>query len=233
MNLIPSALLCVASLHLVCVAGAQGTFQNRGFESANLQPIPSGQYGGLVPIAAAFPGWVAYAGTNPITQVLQNNETLGGVNVSIFGPNWTGSAIPIITGRYTALFQAGFDGSGIVEASLAQTGLVPPDAQFIQCKAWGQNLAVSFAGQSISLTPVGSGPNYTLYGGDISSFAGKVGELRFSSEPTADNPYNTLGLDSINFVPIPEPGVGALCLFGALVLGLRLRRRLAKRKQRL
>src|SRR5690348_8043717 len=59
------------------LATAQGTFQNLNFESANLTPVPSGQFGGLVPITKGLPGWTGYVGTAQATQVLQNNLSTG------------------------------------------------------------------------------------------------------------------------------------------------------------
>src|ERR1700734_2332700 len=56
---------------------SQGAFQNLGFESANLTPVPSGQYGGEVSTTAAIPHWTAFLGATQVTQILQNNETLG------------------------------------------------------------------------------------------------------------------------------------------------------------
>src|ERR1700722_4826419 len=68
-------------------AGAQGTFQNLDFESANLSP-PPGQFGSLVPIMNALPGWTGFLGNNQVTQVYQNNFTLGDASIDILGPGW-------------------------------------------------------------------------------------------------------------------------------------------------
>src|SRR5712664_3643145 len=84
-------------------AYGQATFQNRGFEAANLPAIPSGQPGVLVPIREAMPGWTGYAGSNGITQVLHNDLTLGAANISILGPDWPASEI--IAGKYSAVLQ--------------------------------------------------------------------------------------------------------------------------------
>ena len=60
---IPARLIGGLTL-LLSVAGAlaQGTFQNLGFESANLAPIPPGQYGGPVSSFDAIPGWTGFRG---------------------------------------------------------------------------------------------------------------------------------------------------------------------------
>src|SRR5258706_10682697 len=84
---------------------AQGTFQNLGFESANVPDLGEGQSGGFVSISAAMPGWSAYIGTDQITQVLHNDYSIGSSIPSILGP--ISPALSIIEGNYTALLVAG------------------------------------------------------------------------------------------------------------------------------
>ena len=121
-------------------AEAQG-FVNLDFESATLFPVPSGQFGGEVSSTNAIPGWTGSLGTIQVTQVLQNNFTLGNASIDILGPNW--SFAGIIEGQYTLVLQPGFDpfGSGHdVSASISQTGLVPADARSIQFHQFRQFL---------------------------------------------------------------------------------------------
>ncbi len=95
-------------------------------------------------------------------------------------------------------------------------------------EAAGTNFTVSFAGRTISLSPIGSGPNFTVFGGDISSFAGQVGELELST-------LSPLGagvlLDDIQFSPeaVPEPRGLSLVMIGiaSLVVFHRTRRKTA------
>jgi len=91
----------------------------------------------------------------------------------------------------------------------------------------GLNFSVTVAGQDISLQSIGSGPNYVLYQGDISQFAGEVVDLRLISRTTSSRPFNGVYFDSIVFsnLPIPEPGVFGLSTLGALLLGWRVLRR--------
>lgn len=215
---------------------AQGTFQNLDFEAASLPSVPAGQSGGLVPIGSSLPGWTASRGTlsGPvsITQVLHNNYTLSQPNVSILGPVWADplfGGVSIIEGQYTALVQAGSAGGNLFSSSIAQVGTVPIGALYVEMKvddnASGGSayFAVSFAGQNIAMNPIGAGPHYTLYGGNISGFAGQSGELRFTALPLG-NASTTIGLDSIVFSTVPEPGTWALLWLGGALLWCATRR---------
>ena len=145
---------------------------NLDFESAELSPIPSGQFGGSVSITNALPGWTGSISASQVTQVLQNNLTLGLPSIDILGPNWSFGAI--IEGQYTLVLQPG--GSATYSsASISQTGFVPSGTRSLQFKAQTYSaFSVSLGGQALSLTPLGTGGNYTLYGADVSSFAGQI-----------------------------------------------------------
>src|ERR1700722_1510008 len=120
-------ILCSAAsgLWALC-AVAQGPFQNLDFESANLSP-PPGQFGSLVPIMNALPGWSGFLGTNQTTVVYQNNFTLGAASIDILGPGWNNYiGISILEGQYTVVLQPGKGQTGAnVGASISQSGLVP------------------------------------------------------------------------------------------------------------
>jgi hypothetical protein len=205
---------------LVQVCSGQ-IFVNLDFEQANLSPVPPGQYGSFVPITKGLPGWTGYLGTNPVTQVLQNNYTLGDACIDIIGPSSTSG---IIEGRYTVVLEEGVPPgnpfAAAINASISQLGLVPATANSLQFKESG-NVAftVSFAGQRLNLIPLGVGNgvglNYTLYGADISQFAGQAGTLTITELAGPGTvPATPDYFDSIVFSPqiVPEPN--ALGLFG-------------------
>ncbi len=71
---------------------------------------------------------------------------------------------------------------------------------------------------------VSTGANYTLYGGDVSAFAGHTEQLVFTAPPGMNNYWE---LDDIQFPaqPIPEPGVLAVLALGGWLFGWRVLRR--------
>ena len=87
---------------------------------------------------------------------------------------------------------------------------------------------MTLGGQALSLIPLGAGANYTLYGANISGWAGQTAELDFTVHAYPGQfAADYLFLDSIQFSnqAVPEPGVSGLCALGAVLLGWRFLRR--------
>ena len=212
------ALLLSAALS----AQAQGTFKNLDFEAANVSGYSSPNY---IPTTNAIPGWTAYLGGTPQAYILYNNETLGDAAVSLQGTN--GIYQPI-QGRFFVLLQATFLASTPETAAIGQIGQVPVTAQSLIF--WGDtsdsglasDMQITFNGSDIPYSAIGGGTGYTVYGADISAFAGDTGQLLFT---VFNNTYAQI--DNIQFsnLPIPEPGVFGLSALGALLLGWRVLRR--------
>ena len=214
------AISVVASMWLAfaedCVA--QGTFSNLDFEAAQVPDVafpPSLIY---EPASLALPGWTAYVGTNALSSIMHNNQSLGLAGVSLFGP--TGWDAWIYHGNYAVDLYSGNDPFGnvgdYVGAAIAQTGRVPEDAESLRYYATA-HMQVTFAGQVLPayLLEEGSPFSYSQWGVDVADFAGQVGELRLSIGPgTAGGSF----LDSIQFsdMPIPEPTSLSLFLLGSL-----------------
>jgi hypothetical protein len=116
---------------------------------------------------------------------------------------------------------------GTQGAAIGQTGQIPPTAKSITFW-WGlglnyYTLQITFNGQLLSFNPISSTANYTIYGADISPYAGQTGELLFSEGPSAGEGV----IDNVQFSSssVPEPSEFALTALGALQLGFRRRLR--------
>jgi hypothetical protein len=206
-------------------AQAQG-FLNLGFESASLTPVPAGQFGGPVPISEALPYWIGYLGGDQVTQVLQNNFTLGNASIDILGPDWSFGGI--IEGQYTVVLQPGLDpfGSGQnVSASISQTGVVPGNAESLDFKASASSgFSISLGGQNLSVVPMGTGANYTLYGVAIPPLdAGEPETLTISATagPNSADYFDSFVFSATNISPEQSPLI--LTGIGGLIFALRRR----------
>jgi hypothetical protein len=103
-------------------------------------------------------------------------------------------------------------------ASISQTGQIPLNSQSLTY--WGSGVEVFFNGQALCSIPINVTSNYTVWGADISAYAGQSGELRFTA------PWQRSGtLDGIQFstTPIPEPTFFDLFAMGGLLLAWRLK----------
>jgi hypothetical protein len=240
MKSLKSFVTCAAGLFAVFSAQAQTAFQNLDFESANPVPIVGSQYYPYaVTPASALPGWSGSIDGVPVSLVFLNDYALGTASIDIFGPGWNSVNPGIIDGNYTVMLQAGANpqgGSAGVNASLSQNGTIPANAMSLEFEAWSMianaTLSVSFAGNSLS--PVGlssgvspSGQSYTLYGADISAYAGQSGQLQFTDVYSGQG-LNGIELDDITFSTIPEPSTLALLFMGGMAFGVRSWRKSVK-----
>ena len=189
---------------------SQGTFQNLDFESATLVPIPGDPFG-RVEFAPAFPGWTGYVGTNLQTVADHNGRLLEQPGIAVMGPDYPSPNL--FQGHYFAEL---YTAPGVpIAPALAQTGTIPGAAQSIRFYGGSQDAPfVRFADQLIPLSVLESAPSYVIWGGDISSFAGQTGELRFQGSRRFDNII-------FSPEPIPEPNLFGLFGLGALLLGWR------------
>jgi hypothetical protein len=225
---------------LLSGAGAlgQGTFENLGFESATIIPIVNEQ----IQFGPAFPGWTVYVGGVQRAVASYNFLALDSSILSIIDHSFVNPfGLPggLIEGNYTAVLQAGVNsapGGGNLPAdtTLSETGLVPAGTESLQFRAhldvsgFTGSFAVAMGGETLSLVPLQAGANFTVYGADIHTWAGRTAELDFTV--IAQRPHigdNYLYLDSIQFSnePIPEPGMCTLFNLGALLVGWRALRR--------
>jgi hypothetical protein len=204
---------------LLCVAtnGHSQGFVNLNFEQTKTTNFPSGY------VSAVAPGWTSsnsiyttlYSG-NP--SVLPYNWiALDSASVDVIGTNYF---IPTLQGKYSILLQGGTLAyqqayNTTNGASIEQTGQIPSSAQSMTY--WGDSLLVSFNGQALSFYAISNTPNYTVWGADISMYAGQTGELMFTA------PGLTEGmLDNIQFSanPLPEPSLFSILGIGFLSFGI-------------
>lgn len=217
MNTRAAAVIIVLALSVGVAkrALAQGSFGNLDFESATFVPIP-GDPNGRVEFAAALPGWTGYINGQPQTALIPNGIPIGPVPVPFISVMTAQPGSVVLQGSYTLAYSSGFDSLGnVIPVALAQTGQVPAASQSLRFLA-AFRPAVLLDGNSMSPVALGAGPSQTtLFGIDISSFAGRTVELRF--QPGLGFTY----LDDIQFSnqPIPEPSVFGLVALGALLLG--------------
>jgi hypothetical protein len=195
-------------------AQAQGTFQNNNFEQAN--PVSLG--GIYVTAASALPGWTAAIGGVEQTSVWYNGASTGSPEVVLLGPPPPNPALPVIDGNYSVLLTA-----TDATASISQTGLIPAGTQslYFEAEPGKGALDVLVGNQEVPIAAVGSGPNYTLYGANISAWARDTEQLTFSAQEYASG-LNNWVLDDISFSnqSVPEPSPVALTGLGAFVFAL-------------
>jgi hypothetical protein len=162
-------------------------FVNLDFESATLLPV--GVSGQTVQLAAGFPGWTVSINSPIDSNALYNNMYLDSAGIGIVDTNAQLLATAVIGGRYTAFLQSGLGytpaGAVVSDTTLSQTGLVPPYVQSLQFKAKtffdpSGRFAVGLGGQILPLRTLATATNYTLYGADVSPWAGQLAQLSFT-----------------------------------------------------
>jgi hypothetical protein len=226
------------AMFAVISAHAQDAFHNLNFEQATVTASGPEPYPNFVPIGSALPGWTAYLGTQQITQVGYNSPTLSVATVCLIGTTWNTSDVQdygfgIIDGNYSVDLETGITPlnptTSYINASIEQNGTVPSTTASLQFKEAGFGpgpVSVSFDGNALVPVALSSGVSadglpYTLFGVNISAWAGHAGELEFSTSSTVDYAYAEL--DDITFSPmaVPEPSMVALSAIGGLLFGAR------------
>jgi hypothetical protein len=224
-------LLSAATTFICALPQVNGAaFQNLDFESVILPLVSTDPFYGRVPISNALPGWTGHIGSVQQELVLYNNVFLDSTGIGLFGPGPGVSGVHI-EGSYTAFLEAGFGIFGPElrpDANLSQTGLIPFGTRSFLFKGLATGpFVVSLNNQAIPMLSLSSGPNYTLYGGDVSIFAGSMAELQITLISPASPFHDFLSLDSVEFSPnaVPEPSFMWLLGIGLASAGLwRLRR---------
>ncbi len=201
------------------LARSQG-FVNLDFEDTTITPAyPPGTVN-FYATSVAIPGWAAYLGGSVASIIPNDGVSTGGDMVSLQDANALNYGA--IQGNFSVLLQ-GSSLAAATTASVGQTGTIPNTAQSLTFFAsLGGTVLVSFNGQNLPFSVIGSGANYTIYGANISNYAGQTGQLLFTAPV-----QNAALLDNIQFSSssVPEPSEFALAALGALLLGFRRRLR--------
>ncbi len=187
-------------------AGAQGTFQNLGFERAVLTSYLVNPGSGFYGTNATLPNWqwspqTTFGIGDPSTNVVFNNVAISSAAVSLHG---TGSRYaPLINGNYSLFLQGGEGVYGYTGASIYQTALIPIFSRTLFFLG-GPSLQVSFNGQSLTPFALSNAATHTYWAADISAYANQSGELRFSVPMNSSSLLDDI---RISQTVIPEPGV--------------------------
>jgi hypothetical protein len=230
MSITKGTALVLSFLLFAISGGAQSAFQNLDFESATVAGSGPEPYPNFVPIGTALPGWTAYLGSQQVTQVGYNAPANSTASITVIGPTWASSAgFGIIDGNYSVDLQTGANPLGQTppteNASIEQNATVPSFANSLQFEALELTpLSVSFNGNTLAPVALSSalgsdGVHYTLYGANISAWAGQSGQLDFTA--VFNGSYNYDLLDDISFsqtAVAPEPSPLVLYAIGGLLL---------------
>lgn len=217
-----AAFLCAAIVFYMGTSVFAQDFINLDFEQAVVQPLEPDNVS--LEWEKAVPGWSHSDGFD--TEHVSYNTTHVGVTQAytlLESPVPSGWPEPL-EGSYSLLFRNGsFCTTCVpnpwVHAFVAQTGLVPSEALSIRLKAEGP-LSVFLDDLEIPMVSLGGNE----YGGDISTYAGSIRELRIqNNRPSPIQQPSSLIVDAIEFSPvaIPEPASSILLLAGGLCFVLR------------
>ncbi len=201
------------------IMNAQVAFQNLNFEQAN--PVAAGNPypAAYVTAASALPAWTVTIGNSQPFAISENSPALGSTWAMLCGPNSQFGFAPL-DGNYSVLLQGG---GTAATAAISQTGLIPSTAQtvLVDVAAFGSGpFNISIGNQNLALTPVATDPNYTVYGANVSTWAGLTEQLTISVPEFSGN----FEFDDISFSTnsvAPEPSVVALTATGGLLFGAR------------
>jgi hypothetical protein len=211
-----SRITCFVAVSFALLRNVSGqAFVNLDFEDATVTIAHESPYYALE--SDAIPGWSASPlwGLSGGLYIGYGTISLGGAVVFLEDGNVPSGYGPLpIQGSFSVLLD-------YQSASIWQTGTIPNTAQSLTFFSVQDGLQVTFAGQNIPFSAIGNGVNaengasYTIYGADISSYAGETGQLLFTVPG-----QTTALLDNIQFSSssVPEPNVFGLFALGGLLL---------------
>lgn len=220
-----SLIILFVALAGFAVASAKD-FENLNFDEGGIPPVSIND--GAQPIGTLLPGWTAQMGAHELTEVYFGYQLANNGSVTVSPQDRRSS---IFEGRYGVLLQGGAEypsTAPVVAASISQFGLIPVGTKSLLFRAdIGSPTEVRINGQVSPLFGVENVPLTTVYGVDVSRFAGQEVELSFVNYSLPDRP-GAVFFDSLRFsstVTVPEPSTWALLGTGSLALLWAARRR--------
>ena len=218
---------------VVCIsplACSADPFKNLDFQNPNIARIVN-RIDETVNVRDAIPGWQLQFGDVRETTMFYNDVCLSCASATLNGPKR-----PQNGDTFSFVIKSGFDYSEniAIPASVYQVGDVPISARSLRLTAGIfpsiEGLHVSLDGRELQLNQLEKAGDYFSYGTDISLWAGKNAELRFTVGP------GTFGVDYGGFLadirfsadPLPttpEPSTWALLSTGVAVLTWTQRKR--------
>jgi hypothetical protein len=165
------------------------------------------------------------------SQMFYNAPSLGGTQVTLYAsgyPSYSGSSVPVLDGNFSLLLQGGEINGVLTPASISQTGEIPSGTQSLLFENYAASVGPPnlFVGNDeLTLFPVRSAANSTIYGANISAWAGQTEQITFSS------PGGNFLIDDISFSPgaVPEPSTLVLTGIGGVLFALYRRFALKRR----
>jgi hypothetical protein len=227
----PASLALLAVLCAWQVPARAQAFVNLDFEQAQI-PADT-EFPGILSWDQGAPRWSHSAGGST-DYILLGQGHLGFSQMyvlmngtELFGPEG---------GAYSMSMRGGFlrehePHGEWVSAFLAQQGTIPVGTSELRLLATSFQFQVQIDGLPITMTPIGLRPELRTFppaltnyrgpwSGDVSSFAGKLVELRIATI-YAGLGVPPLALDNIIFLPVPEPATTWLLIAGLLTVILR------------
>lgn len=225
-------LALAASCGISAPAIAQ-SFVNLDFDEGHVVQAPP-PFDILLDWSVALPGWGH--GNGDATQFIYYNFGHVGTAQVYVLLDASNSPFGADSGTFSVGMRNGRtdqnDPSTFTDAFLSQTGLVPPGTRTLTLLATNQDFSVQLNGvpirmQNIGLDPANHASRY-LWSGDVSSFAGQVVELRVvdtSPDQGGGLTGETVTIDEIRLLPVPEPAAALLLALGMPAIGLVARSR--------
>lgn len=209
-----NVLIAQAMTLTVALSTHAQTFTNLNFEQAHPNPDTPG----LVTAASAFPDWTVSIDGIQQTQVYYNVTSTGATQVALVSAS--SLDFTALDGNYSALLEGLVPGS---VASISQTGLIPAGTQslFFEANGDADSFELFVGTIAVPFAAIGAGPNYFIYGANISTWADDTEQITFSDFGGSPNIWE---IDDISFSPTsiaPEPSIIALTAIGGMLFGAR------------